>query len=164
MDAPLKKVKLIKGAKAVDKNGKSKKSTKQTKEIRTEYEWDKLKNLSVSDFFKKNTKKPNRNNTKKDIETMDTLLKKNKNMKALDFSVKPKRFKELYTRTIEAPRMMKQFADKNFFNAHYDDGYQLGNEGHQMGGQVNDFGDGDYNGDGGFYAGDGYDGELIIDD
>lgn len=78
-----------------------------------DFDWDLIKEMKPSDFFKAKTTKGQKSLHIKETFEMDILLCKNKNMKGIDFNIKADRFLKLFARQIDPPKFFEYNEEEN---------------------------------------------------
>lgn len=138
--------KIIDSKKVVAPNTSGKK--RGYNQIKIKFDWKELQSISIEGYFQKNSNLK-KSFKEKPLESMENLLKTQKNLSMIDLAIKPKRLKELFTRSTEAPYMMRLLDCKDeFYNqdCDSDDDEIREHNGRDIDIEYEDFG---YNSDGG---------------
>ena len=106
------KMRLIAGIKNINKKAPNKNDKNNKTSNKLEFDWDSIKEMKPSDFFK-TAKGSKKNLYIKPTNDMDILLVKNRNMKGIDFNIKADRFMKLFARQVEPPKFFEYNEEEN---------------------------------------------------
>ena len=105
-------MRLIAGIKNINKKAPNKNDKNNKTSNKLEFDWDSIKEMKPSDFFK-TAKGSKKNLYIKPTNDMDILLVKNRNMKGIDFNIKADRFMKLFARQVEPPKFFEYNEEEN---------------------------------------------------
>lgn len=108
--AGIKKKPLVKAKGATgSENGDNAENGKGAKPgVRLEFDWDILQFYQPAEFFGLDGKQKNKQKKAPRVQhTLDELLGINRNMKGIDYNIKPEKFRELFTRVTDPPNFLE---------------------------------------------------------